>query len=72
MNIAPESVWVDIPGELMTVLEASLQIECTTNGAFDIGVGKCVEAWGFGPASPDHASDLSKTRLAVAQGAEIA
>ena len=58
--LAPEGAWVDIPRELMIVLEASLQIECTTNGAFDIGVGKCVEAWGFGPAGltagRDHAA----------------
>jgi thiamine biosynthesis lipoprotein len=39
LNAAPEGVWVDIPRELMTVLEASQQIECVTNGAFDIGVG---------------------------------
>lgn len=50
LNVAPEGAWVDIPRELMIVLEASLQIECVTNGAFDIGVGKHVEAWGFGPA----------------------
>ncbi len=50
LNVAPEGAWVDIPRELMIVLEASLQIECVTNGAFDIGVGKHVEEWGFGPA----------------------
>lgn len=50
LNAAPDNAWVDIPRELMTVLEASLQIECSTKGAFDIGVGKHVEAWGFGPA----------------------
>jgi thiamine biosynthesis lipoprotein len=57
LNDAPEGVWVDIPRELMTVLEASLQIECATNGAFDIGVGKQVEAWGFGPARQTAGSD---------------
>lgn len=50
LNSAALATWVDIPRELLTVLEASLQIECVTNGAFDIGVGRHVEAWGFGTA----------------------
>lgn len=50
LNGAPTNTWVDIPHELMAVLEASLRIERATNGAFDIGVGDRVAAWGFGPA----------------------
>lgn len=61
LNAAPEGVWVDIPSELMTVLEASLKIECATNGAFDIGVGKHIAAWGFGPAARTAARDQPPT-----------
>ncbi len=76
LNAAPEGVWVDIPRELMTVLEASLQIECVTNGAFDIGVGKLVEAWGFGPARQTAARDqppatTSEPRQAASAGLEL-
>jgi FAD:protein FMN transferase len=51
LNAAPVNIWVAVPRELMTVLEASLQIERDTNGAFDIGVGELVSSWGFGPPS---------------------
>jgi FAD:protein FMN transferase len=47
--------WVSIPPELMAVLTASLKFEQITAGAFDIGVGDLVGAWGFGAlnAAPD-------------------
>jgi FAD:protein FMN transferase len=48
LNAAPIDVWVMIPPELMTVLSASLKFEQITAGAFDIGVGELVRAWGFG------------------------
>jgi FAD:protein FMN transferase len=48
LNAAPINVWVMIPPELMTVLSASLKFEQITAGAFDIGVGELVRAWGFG------------------------
>lgn len=50
LNAAPMNAWVDLPRELMVVLEASLRVERATDGAFDIGVGDRVAAWGFGPA----------------------
>ncbi len=55
LNSAPVDEWVPIPPELMTVLEASLSFEQMTSGAFDIGVGDLVGAWGFGRygANPD-------------------
>lgn len=49
LNAAPVGEWVAIPRELMTVLAEALKIGRATKGAFDIGVGALVSAWGFGP-----------------------
>ena len=51
LNAAPPGTWVPIPRELMTVLAEALRIGRATHGAFDIGVGALVDAWGFGPGS---------------------
>jgi thiamine biosynthesis lipoprotein len=55
LNDAATRVWVPIPAELMSVLQASLRIGRQSQGAFDIGVGDLVGAWGFGarPAPGD-------------------
>lgn len=52
LNAAPVGDWIAIPRELTTVLAASLRIGRASNGAFDIGVGNLVAAWGFGAAGP--------------------
>lgn len=54
LNAAAPEVWVEVPPELMAVLETALGIGRLSDGAFDIGVGDAVAAWGFGPqkASP--------------------
>jgi thiamine biosynthesis lipoprotein len=51
LNAAPANVWVAIPSHLMTVLSAALDIGRASDGAFDIGMGDAVAAWGFGPAA---------------------
>lgn len=48
LNRAATDIWVPIPAELMSVLQASLRIGRQSQGAFDIGVGDLVCAWGFG------------------------
>jgi thiamine biosynthesis lipoprotein len=48
LNDAAIDVWVPVPAELMCVLQASLRIGRQSQGAFDIGVGDLVGAWGFG------------------------
>ncbi|MGA0563770.1 FAD:protein FMN transferase [Ancylobacter sp. VNQ12] len=53
VNAAPLNVWIDVPMRLMTVLEAALAVGRASNGAFDIGVGDAVNAWGFGRAEAD-------------------
>jgi thiamine biosynthesis lipoprotein len=60
LNAAAVGEWVALPRELMTVLAESLRIGRATGGAFDIGVGDLVAAWGFGPRGrppdPDRAA----------------
>ncbi len=55
LNAAPGGDWVTLPRELMAVLAEALKIGRATHGAFDIGVGTLVAAWGFGPG--DRKSD---------------
>ena len=50
LNALPEQQWIVLPEELMTVLATALHIGQQSRGAFDIGVGGLVNAWGFGPA----------------------
>ncbi|WP_236895801.1 FAD:protein FMN transferase [Devosia sp. SL43] len=48
LNRAPAHVWCKVPGELFAVLAAAMEIGLLSDGAFDIGVGDLVAAWGFG------------------------
>jgi thiamine biosynthesis lipoprotein len=50
LNSAAEETWISLPAELMQVLERGLKIGRASGGAFDIGLGGLVNAWGFGPA----------------------
>lgn len=50
LNDAPENAWWSIPQELFEVLETALLVSKQSQGAFDIGVGDLVHAWGFGPS----------------------
>ena len=56
LNAAAPEVWVDVPARLLVVLEAALNIGRASGGAFDIGVGDAVRAWGFGPAAANEAA----------------
>ena len=51
LNALPEQQWLTLPEEIMTVLATALHISQQSRGAFDIGVGELVNAWGFGPAA---------------------
>jgi thiamine biosynthesis lipoprotein len=53
LNAAPVGQWVAVPDRLMEVLRLGLDIGRASGGAFDIGMGDAVRAWGFGPAAPD-------------------
>lgn len=50
INRAATGQWIDIPQALVTVLHTAFDIGRASGGAFDIGVGDAVSAWGFGPA----------------------
>lgn len=51
LNTAPVGLWVEIPEALGAVLDAGLEIGRLSGGAFDIGVGDLVHAFGFGGGS---------------------
>jgi thiamine biosynthesis lipoprotein len=51
LNAAPEGQWLAMPRELVQVLATALDVSARSDGAFDIGVGALVDAWGFGPAA---------------------
>jgi thiamine biosynthesis lipoprotein len=50
LNASSPGAWVSLPRELMRVLAKGLEIGRLSGGAFDIGVGRLVNAWGFGAA----------------------
>lgn len=49
LNHAPLGEWVKVPADLFEVIEMGLEIGRLSDGAFDIGIGRTVAAWGFGP-----------------------
>lgn len=51
LNAAPPGAWQDIPADLARVLDLGLAIGRASGGAFDIGMGEAVRAWGFGPVA---------------------
>jgi thiamine biosynthesis lipoprotein len=55
LNAAPVGQWVAVPERLRHVLGLGLEIGRASGGAFDVGMGDAVTAWGFGPeaAAPD-------------------
>lgn len=55
LNAATVGDWVAVPERLTEVLRLGLEIGRASNGAFDIGMGDAVMAWGFGPeaAAPE-------------------
>lgn len=55
LNAAPVADWVAVPARLGEVLRLGVEIGRASGGAFDIGMGDAVTAWGVGPgdAAPD-------------------
>ena len=48
LNRAPVDDWVDLPAEILEVLNCALDVRHLSAGAFDPCVGALVDAWGFG------------------------
>ncbi len=53
LNAAPVGDWMKVPERLMKVLRLALNIGRMSGGAFDIGMGDAIAAWGFGPMAAD-------------------
>jgi thiamine biosynthesis lipoprotein len=55
LNAAPVGEWIAVPARLREVIRLGLEIGRASGGAFDIGMGDAVKAWGFGPGdvTPD-------------------
>jgi thiamine biosynthesis lipoprotein len=66
LNAAAPGKWVAMPAELMLVLEKGIEIGRASAGAFDIGLGDLVNAWGFGPSGK--APDEEAVRRWVGKG----
>ncbi|MBM1218575.1 FAD:protein FMN transferase [Ponticoccus sp. SC2-23] len=65
LNAAAVGDWVDVPERLRKVLRLGLEIGRASAGAFDIGMGDAVTAWGFGS---EHAtSDRIRAAMKVAR-----
>lgn len=62
LNRAPENVRVAVPAGLAEVLDLGVKICAASGGAFDIGMGDAVRAWGFGP----EAASIGSIRAAMA------
>lgn len=76
LSAAPLGVWIDLPRELTTVLAAALAIGAASDGAFDIGVGDLVAAWGFGggarqPSGAAIADLAGRARVAAPSALEL-
>lgn len=52
LNRSAPGVWHDVPGEFAQVVEVALEIARASGGAFDPGLGRLTEAWGFGGMGP--------------------
>ena len=74
LNRAPVGTWVPVTSELMEVLETGLKVGRLSDGAFDIGMGDVVTAWGFGPKEADGEAiraALGKTRAHAHEVVEL-
>ena len=76
LNALPADQWMDLPQELTEVLDTALHIGQQSRGAFDIGVGELVNAWGFGPAglqaaAPETSALAQCTHFPALDGLEI-
>ncbi|CTQ34003.1 FAD:protein FMN transferase [Jannaschia rubra] len=74
LDAAPLGEWTAVPARLGQVLRLGLEIGRASGGAFDIGMGDAVTAWGFGPATaaPDRIrAAMARTRLPAHAALEI-
>ncbi|MFW2543952.1 FAD:protein FMN transferase [Primorskyibacter sp. 2E107] len=65
INAAPLDVWIAVPAQMQEVLRLGLEIGRASGGAFDIGMGDAVTAWGFGPTGA--AQEAIRTAMSAAR-----
>ena len=53
LNAAPVGDWQQVPPDLARVLGLGVAIGRASGGAFEMGMGDAVRAWGFGPQDAD-------------------
>lgn len=63
LNAAEVGVWHAAPPELLAVLQLGLAIGQASGGAFDVGLGDVVQAWGFGPDAADPARIIAAMKV---------
>ncbi|MFX0546599.1 FAD:protein FMN transferase [Roseovarius sp. S1116L3] len=68
LNASTVGQWLPVPAGLLDVLRLGVEIGRASGGAFDIGMGDAVTAWGFGPgaANPEHIQAAMSARRAPA------
>ncbi len=59
LSAAPPDSWIALPAHTMAVLARGIQIGTQSAGAFDIGLGDAIAAWGFSAAAPDRDAILA-------------
>jgi len=75
LNRTPEGEFIEVPSRLAHVLSLGLRIGRASGGAFDVGMGDAVRAWGFGPDTADMTvieAALKKPRRPAHEQIEIA
>ncbi|MGB3316176.1 MAG: FAD:protein FMN transferase, partial [Albidovulum sp.] len=69
LNAAPVGVWQAVPARLLDVLVLGRDVGRASGGAFDMGLGDAVAAWGFGAdeADPTHIrAAMARSRVETA------
>lgn len=69
-NRAPQHTWFNVPPEFAAVVACGLAIAARTDGAFDMGLGRIVDGWGFGPGGDRAAPPDEAEIAALAQSRE--
>ncbi len=65
LDSEPVNEWVQASDELIFVLNESKKIMHKTAGAFDPGIGRVIDVWGFGPRLVDEMPDRNEIEDAV-------
>ena len=65
LDSEPVNEWVQASDELIFVLNESKKIMHKTAGAFDPGIGRVIDIWGFGPRRVDEMPDRNEIEDAV-------